>query len=115
MGAAVKLIDAVLFVFFIVIALAAPLIDSQMFLPPTVFPDFLVDLKNWYATEYGDYLITQKPRFVVGIVWLELVFQWPLALLNLYGMLGAKSWFKTTCLMYGVSLISTMVKVLSFS
>jgi hypothetical protein len=114
MGALLKLVDAVLFAFFIVIAVAAPLIDSQTCLPQSLFPNMLIELKSWYAREYGDYLVTQKPHFFVGIVWLELLFQWPLALANLYGILASKSWFNTTCLIYGVSVLTSMVKVFSF-
>lgn len=110
MGAVVKLIDATIFLFLVVIVVGAPLIDSQICLPPSIFPNFLIDLKNWYTSEFGDYFFTNTPHFFVGMVWLQLLFQWPLALLNLYGILGSKSWFKTTCLMYGVSVISTMVK-----
>ncbi|XP_060672614.1 uncharacterized protein LOC125418268 [Ziziphus jujuba] len=112
MGAFGELIDAILFLFFTVIAVAASLIGSQTCLPPSLFPNFLVDLKNWCATEFGDYLINQKPHFVVGIFWLELVFQWPLALLNICGF-DCQILVQTTCLMYGVSVISTMVPMLS--
>ncbi|KAL0001718.1 hypothetical protein SO802_015499 [Lithocarpus litseifolius] len=111
MGAFLKLIDAVLFVFFMVIALAAPLIDAQTCLPLSLFPDLLLDLKNWYAREYGDYLVAEKPDFFVGIVWLELFFQWPLALLNLYAILARKPWFNTTCLIYGASCLTSMVAI----
>lgn len=111
MGALLKLIDAVLFVFFMVIALAAPLIDAQTCLPLSLFPDLLLDLKNWYAREYGDYLVAEKPDFFVGIVWLELFFQWPLALLNLYAILAQKPWFNTTCLIYGASCLTSMVTI----
>lgn len=109
MGVLLKLIDILLFLFFLVIALAAPLIDAQTCLPLSFYPDFLVDLKNSYARDYGDYLVAEKPDFFKGIVWLELLFQWPLALLNLYGILGGKPWFNTTCLIYGASCITSMV------
>ncbi|KAL6140120.1 hypothetical protein ACLB2K_058421 [Fragaria x ananassa] len=113
MSALLKLVDAVLFAFFIVIAVAAPLIDAQTCLSESLFPSVLVELKNWYAREYGDYLFTEKPHFIVGLVWLELLFQWPLALANLYGILASKSWFNTTCLIYGVSVFTSMVTILS--
>lgn len=109
MGALLKLIDVILFLFFIVIALAAPLFDAQTCLPETLFPDFLVELKSWYASEFGDYLVAEKPHFFVGLVWFELIFQWPLALFNFYGILGAKSWLSTTCLIYGASVLTSMV------
>ncbi|XP_042504743.1 uncharacterized protein LOC122081626 [Macadamia integrifolia] len=107
-----KLVDAILLLFFLVIAVVAPLMDSQTCLPLHLFPDFLVDFKSWYAGEYGDYLIGEKPRFFVGLVWLELLLQWPLSIANLYAILARKSWFSTTCLIYGVSTSTSMVAIL---
>lgn len=114
MGALLKLVDATLFVFFVVIAVAAPFIDGQTCLPQSFFPEVLVELKSWYARTYGDYLVSQKPHFFVGIVWVELLFQWPLAVANLYGILAAKSWLNTTCLIYGASVFTSMVTFSSF-
>ncbi|KAJ4980593.1 hypothetical protein NE237_031430 [Protea cynaroides] len=106
-----KLVDVILFFFFLVIAVAAPLIDSQTCLPMHLFPEFLVDLKSWYARQYEDYLLVEKPDFFVGIIWLELFFQWPLSVANLYAILAKKSWFSTTCLIYGVSTSTSMVAI----
>ncbi|XP_058734873.1 uncharacterized protein LOC131606748 [Vicia villosa] len=113
MGFVLKLVDAILFLFFLLIAIAAPLIDAQTCLPLSYFPDFLVNVKTWYTNEYGDYLVADKPHFFVGLVWLELLFQWPLSIINIYGILSSKPWFNTTCLIYGVSLSTSMVAVLS--
>ncbi|KAL9297581.1 hypothetical protein ACSQ67_023477 [Phaseolus vulgaris] len=98
MGVVLKLVDAILFLFFLLIAVVAPLIDAQTCLPLSYFPEFLVQLKEHYTQDYGDYLLAEKPHFFVGLVWLELLFQWPLALLNLYAILTSKPWFNTTCL-----------------
>ncbi|KAA8524617.1 hypothetical protein F0562_011098 [Nyssa sinensis] len=113
MGALIKLIDAMLFLFFIVIALAVPLIDAQMVVPANYFPDFLVDLKVWYTREFAHYLVIEKPNFFVGLAWLELLFQWPLSIVNLYGIAAGKSWFSTSCLLYGVSFFTSLVAILS--
>ncbi|KAJ4975162.1 hypothetical protein NE237_000268 [Protea cynaroides] len=107
-----KLVDAILFLFFLVVAVVAPLVDSQTCLPMHLFPDFLIDLKSWYALEFRDYLIVEKPDFLVGLVWLELILQWPLSIANLYAILSRKSWFSTTCLIYGVSTSTSMVAIL---
>jgi hypothetical protein len=114
MGVVLKLVDAILFLFFLLIAIVAPLIDSQTCLPLSYFPDFLINVKTWYTNEYGDYLVAEKPHFFVGLVWLELLFQWPLSLINLYAILSSKPWFNTTCLIYGVSLSTSMVFSFSF-
>ncbi|KAM7498280.1 hypothetical protein LguiA_022694 [Lonicera macranthoides] len=113
MGAVMKLIDIVLFLFFLLIAVVAPLIDAQTCLPLDLFPPLLIDLKSKYASDYGDYLISDKPHFFVGIVWLEILFQWPLAVASLYGIAAGKSWVRTTSLVYGVSTFTAMVAILA--
>ncbi|WMV39039.1 hypothetical protein MTR67_032424 [Solanum verrucosum] len=113
MGAFVKLLDLLLFVYFLLIAIVAPLFDGQVALPKHIFPPVLVDLKSWYTQQYGDYLVSEKPHFFVGLIWLELLFAWPLSVLSLYAIAAGKSWIKTTSLMYGVSTLTAMVAILS--
>lgn len=109
MGALLKLFDSILLVSFLVHALAPPLIGAQLLLPRALFPDLLIDFRNHYITQSGDYLMAEAPHFFIGLLWLELLLQWPLTLLNLYAISTAKSWLHTTCLIYGVSLFSAMV------
>ena len=109
MGILCKVVDTVLLVVFVVMLLVGPLIDAQLVLPEATFPDVLIRLKQSYAEEYQDYLRVEKPHFFVALVWLGLVFQWPLVLLNIYGILASKPWFNTTCLIYGASVITAMV------
>lgn len=113
MGCVIKLINAVLFLFFLLIAIVVPLFDAQICLPQEYYPKALVDLSSWYSNDYGDYLIVEKPNFFVGLVWLELFVIWPLSIVNLFGLLCAKSWFNTTCLIYGASVTTSMVAILS--
>ncbi|KAK4286256.1 hypothetical protein QN277_002837 [Acacia crassicarpa] len=112
MGCCLKLIDAILFLYFVLIAMVAPLVDAQTCLPSKYFPEALLKFRTWYSHEYQDYLIMEKPLFFVGLVWLELIFQWPIALMNIYGILASKSWFNTTCLIFGVSVFASMAAVL---
>ncbi|CAK9185182.1 unnamed protein product [Ilex paraguariensis] len=113
MGAVMKLIDTLLFLYFLVIAVIAPLIDVQNCLPRDLYPDFLVDLHGWYSREFGDYLFSEKPNFFVGLIWLELFFVWPLSFANLYGVVTGKSWFRTTSLIFGVCISTSMVAILA--
>ncbi|CAN8295506.1 unnamed protein product [Cochlearia groenlandica] len=112
MGAFGKLIDAILFLFFALMAIIAPLIDGQTSLPKNLYPAFLTDLKSAYVADFGDYLIMEKPHFLVGLVWHELLFLWPLSIANAYAILTGKSWFGTTCLIYGASLVTSMAAIL---
>ncbi|CAL5336437.1 unnamed protein product [Camellia sinensis] len=86
MGVLIKLIDAVLLFFFLVVILAALAFDAQVFFPSKFFPNFLVDLNLLFTSEYDDYLLIEKPCFFVELMWLQLLFQWPLAIANLYAI-----------------------------
>ncbi|KAK9924566.1 hypothetical protein M0R45_032930 [Rubus argutus] len=92
----------------------ARMVDAQLVLPLSLFPEWMVEYKNWYIREFDDYCYVEKPHLFVGLVLVELVFQWPLGLANLYGMLAGKSWYNTTCLVYGASFFTTMVKFYFF-
>ncbi|KAK8655760.1 hypothetical protein V6N13_108327 [Hibiscus sabdariffa] len=112
MGFLCKAVDTLLLVAFTVMLFAGPLIDAQLVFPVTAFPEVLVRLKQRYVEEYQDYLMVEKPHFFAALVWLELIFQWPLVLLNIYGILASKPWFNTTCLIYGASVITAMTALL---
>ncbi|KAL5710604.1 hypothetical protein ACHQM5_021146 [Ranunculus cassubicifolius] len=103
-----KFIDAVLFLYFLIITIAAPLLDSQTCLPSHFYPDILIQAKSWYTQQYGDYLVDEKPHFFVGLIALELLLQWPLSIANLYGIVAKKSWYNVTCLIQGVSTFTSM-------
>ncbi|XP_050206974.1 uncharacterized protein LOC126656446 isoform X2 [Mercurialis annua] len=63
MGAISKITDAILFIFFLIVAVIAPLLDGQVILPTNLYPEFLIDLKKWYIDEVDDYLVAEKPHF----------------------------------------------------
>ncbi|KAJ8763115.1 hypothetical protein K2173_023320 [Erythroxylum novogranatense] len=89
-----KLVDFVPFYFFFMIVVAAPLMDAR---------------PSWYSRQYDDYLIFDKPNWFVGLVWLELFFQWHLSLINLVGILGVKLSFPTTYLIYSSPVLTSML------
>ncbi|XP_017970031.1 PREDICTED: transmembrane protein 97 [Theobroma cacao] len=112
MGALCKVLDAILLLMLVLISVAAPLLDSQSVLPESIYPELLVRLNKWYAGEYQDIFLLEKPHFFRALLWLELAFQWPLALLNVYGMLASKPWLNTTCFIFGASLVTSMAAIL---
>ncbi|PWA54378.1 transmembrane protein 97 [Artemisia annua] len=115
MWSLINIIDVILFIYFIVIAFAVPLFDAQTIFPSYIYPDFLVQFKNWFINEFGHYLLSEKPHFFVGIAWLELLFAWPISIVSLYGIVGGKSWFQTLCLMYGIYFFTALVFLTSSS
>ncbi|GJN24973.1 hypothetical protein PR202_gb12752 [Eleusine coracana subsp. coracana] len=112
MGVISAAADAAVAIFSLTIAVAAPLLDAQSVLPHSIFPAPLLDLKRWYAAEFGDYFVARPPGFFRGLVWLELAFHWPLAVATLYSLLTRRRWASTTCLMSGVSTLTSMSAIL---
>ncbi|XP_027172028.1 sigma intracellular receptor 2-like [Coffea eugenioides] len=111
MGSLTKLIDVLLFLYFLFIALTAPVTDALTIFPSNLLPTFLLDLKKWYIKEFDDYLFAEKPHFFVGLTWVELLFQWPVAVLCVYGLAGSKSWFNITSLVYGASSLTGLIAI----
>ena len=109
MGALCKVVDVILLLTFLTISVVAPFLDAQTYLPQSIFPNVLIRLYKWYTIENQDYLLVDKPHFFTALMKLELVFQWPLALITIYGLLTSKPWFNTTCLIFGASVITSMV------
>ncbi|KAG6491706.1 hypothetical protein ZIOFF_046642 [Zingiber officinale] len=112
MGLISVLIDAVVVVFSAVLTVTAPLFDAQTCLPKLLYPAPLVELKRWYAEEFGDYLVAEKPGFFTGLVWLEIAFLWPLSVANVYGIVARRPWATTTSLMAGVNVATTMAAIM---
>ncbi|KAF9587789.1 hypothetical protein IFM89_005664 [Coptis chinensis] len=107
-----KLVDAVLFIYFLFMAISTMLFHSDIFLPSHFFPNFLMEAKSWYLREYEDYLFIEKPHFLVGLVGVELLVQWPLSVANVYAIIAKKYWYSTTCLIQGVSTFTSMAAIL---
>ncbi|KAF7061498.1 hypothetical protein CFC21_068188 [Triticum aestivum] len=112
MGVLSAVADAVVVLFSLTIAMAAPLIGAQSVLPPHLYPAPLRDFKRWYAAEFDDYLMAQPPAFLLGIFWLEIAFLWPLSVATIYGVLARRRWGATTSLMAGVSTLTSMSAIL---
>ncbi|KAL9224345.1 hypothetical protein vseg_000389 [Gypsophila vaccaria] len=113
MGYVLKLVDAILFLFFLLKATGGPIFDALFCIPQVYHPTFLVNIRSFYVTEFGDYMVLDKPYFYVGLAWVELCILWPLSVINLFGLVCGKSWFKTTCLVHGVTLTTIMVAIIS--
>ncbi|GMP48041.1 hypothetical protein CsSME_00015538 [Camellia sinensis var. sinensis] len=120
MVSVMKLMDRVLIVFSITFAVIAPFDAGLLFLTPNLDPNnnnnlLVHHLKPLYEFKFGDYLATNKPAFFVALVWLELVFLWPLQLLNLYGIILSPhpSWLGLTFLLFGASYCTAMYAILA--
>ncbi|KAE8657390.1 putative Ras-related small GTP-binding family protein [Hibiscus syriacus] len=107
MGFLGKVVDAILLLTFLSMSLVPPLLDAQALVPESVIPDVLVRLYKWYTTEHQDYLLLEQPAFFMALMKLEIFFVWPLAMINLYGLLNSKPWFKSTCLIFGSAIATS--------
>ena len=110
--AAVSKADAAVALFSLVIAVAAPLIDSQVVLPRHLYPAPLVRAFQGFVDEFDHYLLAGRPPFLRGFVWLALTFLWPVCIANLYGILARRRWVAAaTTLMVGVTMLTYLVTI----
>ncbi|XVE74486.1 hypothetical protein DITRI_Ditri12bG0020400 [Diplodiscus trichospermus] len=112
MGVLCKVVDLILFLTFLSVSVVTPVMDAQLFLPQSMFPNAFISLFKWYTTITQDYLLMEKPYFFTALIKLEVFFLLPLALLNIYGMLTSKPWFNTTCIIFGTSLFTCATAML---
>jgi len=110
--AAVSKADAAVALFSLVIAVAAPLIDSQGVLPRHLYPAPLVRAFQGFVDEFDHYLFAAPPPFLHGFIWLALTFLWPVCIANLYGILVRRRWVAAaTTLMVGVTMLTYLVTI----
>jgi hypothetical protein len=97
--------------FSLIMAVAAPLFDSQVVLPVSLYPAPLVDIFRWFTAEFDNYVVADAPPFLRGLVWLDLAFLWPVSVANLYGILARRRWSAATSLMAGVYMLTYLVTI----
>ena len=102
-------VDAVVALFSLTMAVAVPLFDSQVVLPPGLYPAPLVGIFRWFIAEFGHYVVADPPPFFRSLVWLDLAFLWPVSVANLYGILARRRWSAATSLMAGVYMLTYLV------
>ncbi|KAI3830497.1 hypothetical protein MKW98_030660 [Papaver atlanticum] len=78
------------------------------------FPKFLLELVFELHKKRYEFAVSEKLHFHVGLTWVELLLDWPLAIVSLYGIiLNKRSWVKKTCLIYGVYNFTSLVAISS--
>ncbi|GMI99834.1 hypothetical protein like AT1G05210 [Hibiscus trionum] len=102
MGNLGKVVDGLLLLAFVGILVIVPL-D----IPDSVVPYDRNPFYKFYTAVSQDYLVLERPPFFMALMMLELFYLFPLAVLNIYGLLAGKPWFNSTCLIFGSSIIAS--------
>jgi hypothetical protein len=97
------------------------LLDGQAAIPEFMYPQFALDLVDWYATTFGDPLMTRpfEPWFT-GLVTAEVLLQLPFFFVAVRMLLTTSTnqvqyypdWFRTACLIYGSHVSTTLLPIL---
>lgn len=66
------------------------LFESQPLLPATLVPKQVRELTQSYVKFSGDYLVATQPPFFKGLVYMEVLLQLPLLILNCYAFIAGK-------------------------
>jgi hypothetical protein len=94
------------------------LVDGQAVIPEFMYPQHVLDLVDWYATTFGDPLMTRpfEPWFT-AIVTAEVLLQVPfffvaVRMLMMANQVEYPDWFRTACLIYGSHVSTTLLPIL---
>uniref|UniRef100_A0A7S4N251 EXPERA domain-containing protein n=1 Tax=Odontella aurita TaxID=265563 RepID=A0A7S4N251_9STRA len=95
------------------------LVDGQAFLPHSIYPQAVLDVRQWYASTFKDALMAEpfEPWFK-SFVACEIVLQLPFfvyavrALLNPPTTAKGKGLFRTLSLIYGSHTATTLIPIL---
>lgn len=105
------------------------LVDGQAFLTRSLYPQPVLDVREWYATTFKDGLMTEPfaPWFRT-LVACELLIQLPFFVWAVYvlwnagsadgnegrvdGVVDGKGKFRTACLIYGSHTVTTLIPIL---
>jgi hypothetical protein len=113
--------------FFIFFATHIPitlLIDFQAILPQKLYPKPLVDLVDWYATEWGDPFFPLSSPDRVGrthyedmwfrsIIYCELFVQFPFFFLAVYAFWNGGNWIRCPAIAYGGHVATTVLVIVA--
>jgi hypothetical protein len=87
------------------------LFESQPLLPATLVPKQVRDLTQSYVKFSGDYLVATQPPFFKGLVYMEVLLQLPLLILNCYAFIAGKDWGRITGIIYSSHVATTMFPI----
>eukprot|EP01063_Lacrimia_lanifica_P037207 TRINITY_DN7571_c0_g1_i1.p1 TRINITY_DN7571_c0_g1~~TRINITY_DN7571_c0_g1_i1.p1 ORF type:complete len:169 (+),score=57.16 TRINITY_DN7571_c0_g1_i1:397-903(+) len=94
------------------------LVDGQAAIPRALYPQFAIDLVDWYGAAFKDTLMTppHAPWFR-AVVAGELAFQLPFFFVASYALatrrVDGAGWFRSGCMIYGAHTSTTLIPILA--
>lgn len=84
-------------------------VDLPHALPPSIRPQFTIDLREWYVAEYKDPLFINPPAWFNAVLVWEVIYQIPLILWAVPALLRNDPMVPLNLLVWGVSIaVQTM-------
>ena len=93
---------------------ATILIDSQVVLPKSIVPAFAQNLLQWHIDVNEDALMAEKPRWLVGLVTCELLFQLPFFFVAARAIMERRNDLRGYFIAYGAHTATTLVPILQY-
>eukprot|EP00245_Coleochaete_scutata_P004462 TRINITY_DN170_c0_g1_i2.p1 TRINITY_DN170_c0_g1~~TRINITY_DN170_c0_g1_i2.p1 ORF type:complete len:173 (+),score=29.68 TRINITY_DN170_c0_g1_i2:68-586(+) len=106
-------VDIIFIIFFIVHIPTSLLIDSQVVLPPGLFPQVLQDLLQFHISTNEDFLVGSKPAWFIGLTMCELLVQVPYFFIASYAFIAGKQWIQMPSILYGSHVATTLIPILA--
>lgn len=104
--------DRLFFVFFLVHIPITWMFDAQAIISREMYPRVLVEVMDYYTANYQDVFMKLPPVWFQSFIFCEILFQFPLLLINLYGLWKDKRWVPFSCIIYGTHVATTCIPIL---
>eukprot|EP00899_Mesostigma_viride_P002021 jgi/Mesvir1/1181/Mv17677-RA.1 len=106
--------DVLLALFFFIHIPITILVDAQIVLPKSWYPQILLDLSAWYTRTHLDHLVEKPPLWFTCLCWCELLVQFPFFFVGAtMHWKGSGSWYRLPAIVYGAHVSTTMVPILA--
>ena len=103
--------NLILFYFLIHIPITL-LLDAQVVLPPSLFPQFFVDAMNGYAATCEDRMVSGRPTWFWSMTFVETFVQLPYFFLSAYAFVMRRNWIRVPTIIYGAHVATTLIPIM---
>jgi len=86
--------------------------DSQVVLPSSYYPSFLLDAMKNYTVMFEDKLCAQQPTWFWSMTFVEVFVQFPFFFVSIYAFLMKRNWIRIPTIIYGSHVATTLIPIL---
>ncbi|KAE8621679.1 hypothetical protein XENTR_v10004920 [Xenopus tropicalis] len=113
MAVCARLLEWIFFFYFFSHIPITLLVDLQAVLPPSLYPQELLDLMKWYTVAFKDHLMANPPPWFKSFVYCEAILQLPFFPVAAYAFFkGGCKWIRIPAIVYSAHVATTVIAII---